>query len=418
MTEELVVSRAGSDAGYALRTDGGVLLSGQTVTSPFTQYLSIPTDVTVTKVKWYVDNFYIGVTETEPWSWVGWVNEGPRVLRAKATLSDGTTKQAVASVTAQRCARPLPRPPRPQLPDGLTEVNVSTAAELTAALAAAEPGQRIVLADGSYVGNFVLSGVHTTSDAPVVVEGSRDAVLSSPSGFDGGSYGFYLEDCTGVWLSGFTIRDAKKGLVLDFCEECVVLGLAIREVGQEGLHLRRLTSRCWVEWNLIDGTGRANAGFGEGIYVGSAVGNWPFYTDGEPDTCDKNAVRFNVIWNARAECVDIKEGTSGGELSGNTFDGSAIAGENSADSYVDVKGSRWLVAQNLGSSSPGNGIEVHVPVLGDGVGNWFEYNQLGVPATATGIWLDGTASHTGNVVLCSNDVSGSATLTLPNPCLP
>src|SRR5689334_23818521 len=59
-------------------------------------------------------------------------------------------------------------------------VNVSTASQLTAALQNAMPGDEIRMADGTYAGHFTISRAGTTS-APIVLTGSRNAVIDGQS---------------------------------------------------------------------------------------------------------------------------------------------------------------------------------------------------------------------------------------------
>jgi hypothetical protein len=95
----------------------------------------------------------------------------------------------------------------------------------------------------------------------------------------------------------------------------------------------------------------------------------------------------------RAESIDIKEGTTGGELSGNIFDGSGQSGENFADSWVDIKGNGYLIRNNKGSKvfvhhATYGGFELHGQLTGWGenytfAGNASDPNRL----TPTGsIW--------------------------------
>jgi hypothetical protein len=109
----------------------------------------------------------------------------------------------------------------------------------------------------------------------------------------------------------------------------------------------------------VHDTGLRSPQFGEGIYVGSAVSNWhatdgtgvPYGENGGagPDRSDRCLIEGNRIWNTTAEGIDVKEGTVGGIIRGNRFDNCGWSGENSADSWVDVKGSGWLVEDNTGA---------------------------------------------------------------------
>src|SRR6478736_2483743 len=58
-----------------------------------------------------------------------------------------------------------------------TTINVSTASQLTSALANAAPGQTIVMADGTYSGRFKANKPGTASQ-PIVLKGSLNAVLN------------------------------------------------------------------------------------------------------------------------------------------------------------------------------------------------------------------------------------------------
>jgi hypothetical protein len=64
-------------------------------------------------------------------------------------------------------------------------------------------------------------------------------------------------------------------------------------------------------------------GYGEGVYIGSAVSNWPCYgnTDGADRGHRVQVVGNHLGPNIAAELIDVKEGTTGGLISGNTFDG-------------------------------------------------------------------------------------------------
>ena len=78
--------------------------------------------------------------------------------------------------------------------------------------------------------------------------------------------------------------------------------------------------------------------------------------DCQPDRSDRNVVKGNKIGQTTAEAVDIKEGTTGGVVEDNTFDGSALSG---ADSRVDVKGNNWLIKENTGTNSTQDGFQTH-----------------------------------------------------------
>jgi hypothetical protein len=83
----------------------------------------------------------------------------------------------------------------------------------------ARPGEEILLAPGTYDGNFTAS--HSgTSAAPVTLCGPRSAVL------DGGSvsrgYVFYLDHASWWRLIGFTSRTARRECLHDTVSHCMV----------------------------------------------------------------------------------------------------------------------------------------------------------------------------------------------------
>ncbi len=116
-----------------------------------------------------------------------------------------------------------------------------------------------------------------------------------------------------------------------------------------------------------------------------------------------------------AEAVDIKEATTGGVLRSNTFDGSAITGDNYADSWVDVKGNNWLIEGNVGVNSPKDGIQTHVVVDGWGMGNIITGNKLDVRGPGFGVSVD-KPDKTRNTVSCTNTVTAAASGLFNVPC--
>lgn len=276
----------------------------------------------------------------------------------------------------------------------LSETTVSDADELTGALADAGPGDVIRLEAGTYDGQFTVdrSG---TKDRPIVLCGSRDAVL------DGGSvdHGYTLHlDGASYWeLRGFSVTGGQKGVVLDGSSHNLVQHLSITDVGDEALHLRDASSDNRVRVNVIRRTGLREPAYGEGIYVGTAESNWCDISDCEPDRSDDNLVVDNTVLETTAEAVDIKEGTTGGELSGNQLGGPE---SDEADSVVDLKGNGWLVADNRISTQGPDGIQVHVILDGWGERNQIMGNSFTLTQPGYAVHLVGAAEQADNVVSC------------------
>ncbi|MBE1580042.1 right-handed parallel beta-helix repeat-containing protein [Amycolatopsis roodepoortensis] len=282
-------------------------------------------------------------------------------------------------------------------------VRVGTSEQLTAALASVTPGTVIELAaDKTFTGNFK-AAKSGTSSSRITLKGPRSAVIKA-------SAGRTLELTGSYWnLTGFTLTGGQKGLMATGVKNTVVDGIKVTGVGHEGIHFQYTSTDNVVKNSEVTDTGREYAGYGEGIYFGSAKGNWP---GGTPDRSDRNKALNNKIGpNVRAESIDIKEGTTGGELRGNVFDGTGQSGEHFADSWVDMKGNNYVVADNRGSKvfvhdANYGGFEVHVQLDGWGRGNTFSGNTADVRSSyAYGFYL--VKAATGNKVCASNKVTGA-----------
>ena len=282
---------------------------------------------------------------------------------------------------------------------------IATSEELATALSVARPGEVLQLIDGTYEGRFV-ADVSGTASAPIVLRGGRGAIL------DGGptseiGYALHLLGADHWRLEGFSVQGGQKGIVLDRSNQNVLTGLDIGSTGMEGVHLRAASSDNRIEYSSVHDTGLDEAGFGEGVYLGSARSNWSkFGADGTGDRSDRNHVVGNRIYATTAENIDVKEGTTGGVISGNFLDGSAMTGANSADSWIDVKGSGYRIVENTGVDALTNGFETHVVVEGWGRDNVFAANTLKVNSVGFGVKVD-KPRDSANVVACDNHVTGA-----------
>ncbi|ROP42668.1 cellulose binding domain-containing protein [Saccharothrix texasensis] len=314
---------------------------------------------------------------------------------------------------------------------GGSAVDVATAAQLQAALAAAVPGQAIRMAAGVYRGAFVITRPGTAA-APVTLTGPADAVLvndgpsgSAPScptptpGWDPG-YGLWLHDAPHWNLVGFTVRESKKGIVVDNSHHTVIDHVQVHHVDEEAVHFRRSSADGVLRDSAISHTGLAQPGYGEAVYLGSANSNWACHgNSGGVDRSDRVQVLVNRIGpGVAAEHVDVKEGTFDGVIRGNTFDGTGISGQNSADSWVDVKGVGYTIEGNTGTfAAPGafaNGYETHnpatTPSFPNGCGTVWRDNRSdlgGVGQYAIRITSTSKCAGTPNVVHASNTATGA-----------
>lgn len=295
----------------------------------------------------------------------GWYASGVlEVDDVSMTPLRGTSDPTPApSTSAPSPSSPAPTaPPTPGSPGGAT-VRVSDGGQLKAALAAAVPGQTIELADGSYSGNFKITTPGTAS-APIILTGSRAAVLTTPTG---GGNGIQLTGAPYWVIKGITVTGGQKGIMVDSSDHVVLDSVEIGRTTMEGIHFRTSSSFGVVKNSFIHDTGTAGDGKGEGVYVGTA--------NTLTDASDHVRILDNRIGpGIGGENIDVKEGTTGGLISGNTFDGSGLTGANYDDSWVDVKGNGYTVENNHGVRTTNDGFQTHSQAPGWGCGTVFRNN--------------------------------------------
>lgn len=294
--------------------------------------------------------------------------------------------------------------------DGGTLDRVSTAAALSAALAAARPGTKIMLAPGVYHGDFE-AAVSGTRAAPIWMCGGRNATLQGASIASG--YTFYLHNASWWRVEGFTVEGGQKGVVADGATHDLIYGLFVHGTGDEAIHLRSFSSHNVVSHNIVRDTGLNVQFFGEGIYVGSAHKNWCRYSGCNPDRSNYNMIIGNSISDTTAENIDIKEGTTGGVIRGNTLNGTGMVA-SAATAWINVKGNDWKILDNRGVDTIGDGYQVHQVYPGWGIGNIFRGNKATVRGTGVGIYVQSHDLLT--VVACSNTVFGAGAQLSNIPC--
>lgn len=281
-------------------------------------------------------------------------------------------------------------------------VPVATAAQLKSALTAARPGDQIRLADGVYAGNFTLATAGNAL-AHVVLCGSPNAVLDGVATATG--YTLHINNAPYTEVDGISVIHGQKSIVLDASPFSTLTGITVHDAGFEGVDFRRNTSDATISGSTIYNTGLVTPGFGEAIYVGSAINHWCDTTNCEPDRSDRVQVLNNTLGpGVGAEEVDIKEGTTGGVVSGNTFDGTGMV-DGTAQSWVDVKGNSWLITGNVGRNTVRHGFTDSLAVAGWGSNNVFALNTEYVNSTGYGVRVQ--SGVTGVVVYTNNVVIGA-----------
>lgn len=372
------------------------------------------TGASTTSVSVYVHGWYAeGTYEADDFSLTavgggGSTSSTGTTSSASAMPSASASASASASPSASASASASPSASATGTGSSGPVVQVSTASQLSSALNKAVPGETIQLAAGTYTGEFspAISG---TAAAPITLTGPATAILSGYNTSSG--YAVHLEASYWV-LSGFSVTTAQKGVVLDGADHDVLNGLHVSNIGDEGIHLRAFSSNDTIENSTVSNTGVYQAGYGEGIYVGSAQSNWGTYSGGQPDTSNDNLIENNTLGpGITAENIDVKEGTTGGTIEGNSFNATGEAGANSAVAWVDIKGNDYTVTGNTGIDAYQQGILVEQLYTGFGCGNVFAHNNLDL-GTAIGYGFDvkdqTACSANPNIVYASNTVTGGA----------
>jgi len=320
--------------------------------------------------------------------------------------------------------------------------NVTNADELITALNLANAGDTIQVASGTYTGSFKTPNRRGTAAKPITLVGAAGTI------FDGGSlrgYCLWLYKAEHWNVTGpIVLQNNLKGIILDTSRECVIDGVTVQNMKQEGIHLRNESCNNIVQNCTVQDVGEETPGFGEALYVGSAYSNWGSVTDrasrmpeemiGFPDKSDNNSFIGNTLRRFPAEALDVKEGTTGTIIQNNIIDGSNISGANGAEQWVDIKGQACVVSGNqcINTRRYGFATEVEDPpsqflspyvdgfgILQPGIkmgcDNVFSNNTMEPGLTAEYAIAIKFAANTGNVVNLDNTVIGTTPLTNSSP---
>ncbi len=293
------------------------------------------------------------------------------------------------SATAQATDATCPEP----------TVNVATGEDLQAALDDAHPGDVIGLAPGRYEGEFVMTADGRPDD-PITLCGTRESVLDG--GAIEGGYVFHLDGAKHWRAPGFTVSNGQKGVMADGTTGRSSRASPCHGTGDEAIHLRNGSTDNLVLDNTISDTGLAQAEVRRGRLHRhrreQLVRHHRLRARRAATATSSKATRSR---DTTSETVDIKEGTTGGVLVGNTFDGAAMA---EADSWVDVKGNNWLIQGNTGTGSPADGFQTHEILDGWGNGNVFRENTANL--SADGVRLLPEPERRQRRGSCDNTVTG------------
>jgi hypothetical protein len=274
---------------------------------------------------------------------------------------------------------PDPEPP-PPVPPGGRLVEVSTPAQLQAALDDAQPGDVISVARNTYHGQFRMVGKHGTAELPIVIDGSRHAVPPNLSGGAETTPGAALEivDSSHIHVADLEIHNHLTGLVAEGVTFSRFSEIEVRDVDGGGLVLRGSSSDNVVRFVNVRRTGELDPARGAAVTIGTENGLWG---GGQPDRSDRNQILSSSFIDIAAErALLIHEGSSDGVVRDVHFSG----GVGGPGSWIDVRGNNHLIAESSGSNAApngdpetlANGFETNLTLAGWGCGNVFDMNLL------------------------------------------
>lgn len=239
---------------------------------------------------------------------------------------------------------------------------VGDAAALRAAVAAAQPGSRILLAPGTYPGGFYFAGVRGEAGSPIVI-GAADP--ANPPVIQGGGNGMHFTDPGFLELRDLVFVGATgNGLNLDDggsfdspAHDVVLRGLRISDVGpqgnRDGLKLSGVVDfrveGCTIERWGAGGSGIDMVGCHRGLIVSNLFRHTPAATSGGANGVQtKGGTRDIVVRRNRFEHAGARGVNVGGSTGLEFFRPPlAAGGEHAEAGAIRVEGNTFV-----GSTAP------------------------------------------------------------------
>nr|WP_231135149.1 right-handed parallel beta-helix repeat-containing protein [Motilibacter deserti] len=226
-----------------------------------------------------------------------------------------------------------------------------TLSELHKALAGARPGAVIYLLDADWR-NALTASANGTADKPIILRGTADAVLTS----GGKSSGIGLKITGDYWrVEGISVDTAQRGISVEGSTGTVLDGVHVLNSGYAGVQFSKGSRGGAIRNSVIRNAGIDGAMRGAGVLVGMAGRDWERYNGSQIDITTGIAIQNNLIEDTTAEGVDLREGSFGGTVSGNTFVNTGRmrsvqdeSGAYSVATWVDVKGQGYTITGNHG----------------------------------------------------------------------
>jgi hypothetical protein len=256
------------------------------------------------------------------------------------------------------------------------------------ALAAAQPGESVLLRPGAYYEDVktVQPGVTVTGPRSAVLHGAGAPRVFQVNHDDTSLRGFTIDGKVCADLVEACYRDKAIYVVSTVARDGVtgteIVGMRVTNFGGECVRIKYLATGSLVEGNRIGPCGVydfavPNTGTGqngEGIYLGTApeqLGNNP---SPEPDATNENRVVRNTIDTQGAECVDIKEAARDNVVEYNTCTGQHPRNGNSG--AMESRGPSNTFRFNHIHHNAAAGIRLGGDLPGDAVGNDVHHNVI------------------------------------------
>jgi hypothetical protein len=398
-------------------------LAGKTVSGGI--YVFLLPEVGVTQVRFAVDGAPVGTQSVAPFALAGdsgglaapfdttTLVNGSHTVTADVDRSGGTDVVSAGFTVANQAPTPTPSAaPTPPPSSGCPSpaytrlINVSTVSQLNSAVAAALPGDKIVMAAGTYnMTNFLNITRNGTSLQPVQLVGPRSAILD----FGGNTVYHFLNVTADWWIfAGFTHQRSNFGPNLTDAYNNILCDLLIQNTGQEGVTIHGTSSYNTLQDSTIRETGETAWWWGEGIYIGDGK------TTAHPSNYNK-ILRNHLGPNIRAEHLDVKGGTTGNLIQGNVSDATGFRWTNGSDNGPGQVTSAVNTASGSDQTFLGNTVSNLNSPNATAYMNWqgsritFHGNRV------SGAFKYGfsTSGGSGNVVGCDNTVTGGTFANVP-----
>ena len=234
-------------------------------------------------------------------------------------------------------------------------------------LAAARPGDRVLVREGTYPPLVTVRA--GTADAPIQLLGDGARIV-------GGGVDRVVEILHDyVTVEGFDISDGDVLVRVVGAIGTRVLGNRFHDALSECVRLRDGASDNEVAGNSFERCGLrdfdlgADRKNGEGVYVGVAPEQ--LEEGAMPDASDRNWVHDNQF-DVPAECVDVKEGARQNRVEGNTCTG----GQDPLGAGFTSRGDESIFRGNVSTGNAGAGIRLGGDAADQGVRNEVVGNRL------------------------------------------